>query len=48
MQEGQNQFGNKYLLSPQPDGSGAGPPGCGGILDHQSINQTLFNNFPGI
>lgn len=34
------------MLSPQPDGTGAGPPGCGGILDHQSINQTLFNNFP--
>nr|GEU95310.1 BOI-related E3 ubiquitin-protein ligase 1-like [Tanacetum cinerariifolium] len=47
-QQGQNQF----LLSPQPggptDGNGAGPPGCGAttFLDHQSINQTLFNNFP--
>lgn len=49
IQEGKaTQNGNKYPLPPQ---SGGGV-GCGGGVgtnnDHQSLNNTLFNNFPGM
>ncbi|KAI3494759.1 hypothetical protein L1887_40370 [Cichorium endivia] len=47
--EGKTQNGNNYSLPPQP-GGGVGCAGGGvatTLIDHQSINQTLFNNFPG-
>ncbi|XP_024995636.1 BOI-related E3 ubiquitin-protein ligase 1-like [Cynara cardunculus var. scolymus] len=51
IQEGKIQIGNKYSLPPQPGGGVGGGGGGGGglattLLDHQSINHTLFNNFP--
>lgn len=46
IQEGKAQIGNNYSLPPQRGGGGGGGGLANTFHDHQSLNHTLFNNFP--